>query len=332
MAILSVNGLDTLSQVSDFFVDRAANDDFSSFTGTVNYLPTDGVLGGGALQITSGAYIYSGNNSGNHSFCGWFKVPSLASEVVISTSGTTTQTASSQYRLVIKTDGSIVVYDRFNSLQPTLFPAGSININTYYYVAVYHNRVANGTGSVTVKINNVSVTASGRFDNNTGNRYYFLEGEAIVDDLVISLDENLTLVPPQIIYTLSPSANGTPQDFSFTGGASAWESIDEKVPDNDTSYISSGTIGHKSQFAFEDLPAGVTDIKAIQGYVVASRETGTGTNNVKVTALTSADGSVVTTTAALVDGTYTPYSLGKTETAYTPGDVNGMKIEFEVVA
>lgn len=328
MAIRSVNGLDTLTQPSDFFLSRGGND-FTSFSGIVDYLPAGGVLGGGALRIASGAYINGGATSGTQGILGWFKLPVGFTDTSLYRKWA--GTASTQdARVLITAAGAIEVYRADSNFAGTIFPAGTIEADKWYYFCISH--VHADPGTVTVRINAIVATVGPTdFFDSTGVRVrYFEGGEIDVDDIcLVSGDE--TALPPQVIYTLSPDSNNTPQDFSFTGGSSAWDSISEKVPDDDTSYISSDTVGHISKFNFESLPVGVVNIKALQGYGIASREASGGTNNVRTTIKTAAEATVGTVDVLLSDGVYATHSPGVSETAYSPLEINGMNVEFEVI-
>lgn len=329
MAILSVNGLDTLTAPSDFFLGRAPANDFTSFSGTVNYLPTGGVTGGGALEITAGAYITRDGSEGAgavRGLLGWFKLPAGFSSVNLIT--VRTSVANISGRVTINTNGSMTSTGQGGTVQ--MAPAGTFKEETFYYFCIAHN--ASNSGYMKIKINNRLFMHSADYLVQMPNIYYYMEGGPIVVDDICVVSGDETALPPQLIYTLSPNADGSAQDMSFTGGASAWESIDEKIPDGDTSYIFSDTVGHTSNFALEDLPAGVTDIKAVQGYGIMAREPAGGTNNLRLSVKTAASAVVGTTDALLTDGVYNTLTPGSTETAYTPGDVNGMTVEFEVIA
>lgn len=331
MAILSVNGLDHMTQASDFFIGRALADDFTSFSGTVNYLPTGGVTGGGALEVTQGAYINGGFTLSNQGAGGWFKLPSGFSTTYIAQKwgGSTTLY---DFGIRINADGSVDVIGGNSGSTIPLAPSGFIEAEVFYYFCFWH--VRSNSGTVTLRINNtVLTTPVADFEDASPRIRYFEGGSVIVDDLFITNTDE-TGLPSQLIYNLTPSANNSPQDFTVTGAATAWEAIDEVRGDGDTSYIYSGTVGHISKFDLSDLPAGVTSVTAVQPYVTASRD-GAGANvNASFTVKTAAAATVGSpTTMPMTTGIYTIYSpLGAVNTAYTPADVAGMTLEFEVLA
>lgn len=330
MAILSVNGLDHMTQASDFFIGRALSNDFSGFNGTVNYLPTGGVSGGGALEVTNGAWINGGFTGSDQGAGGWFKLPSGFSTTFIAQKWSG-NSSFYDFGIRINANGSIDALGDESAPAIPLAPAGFIEAETYYYFCFWHVRSASGT--VTLRINNtVLTTPVDDFVDTTVGIRYFEGGSIIVDDLFITNTDETDL-PPQLIYNLTPDANNSPQDFSVAGAATAWEAIDEVRGDGDTSYIYSGTVGHVSKFDLSDLPVEVTSITALQPYVTASRD-GEGANvNASFTVKTAAAANVSTQTIALSTGLYNIYAPpGAVNTAYTPADVDGMTLEFEVLA
>lgn len=328
MAILSVNGLDHMNTASDFFIGRAAANDFTSFSGTVNYLPAGGVNGGGALEITNGAYINGGatSSSDGQGAGGWFKLPLGFSETFIANK-VGSQGTVGDFAIRINANGSIDLLGADNG-KASLAPPGFIEAGVYYYFNFWHIR--RNSGYVKLRINNVTFAVPGDFSYLANDIRYFEGGSITVDDIFVTTTDETDL-PPQLIYNLTPSADSTPQDFSFTGAASAWEALDDIKGDGDTSYISSGTHGDVSKFDLSDLPVGVTSVTAVQPYVTASRD-GAGANvNASFTVKTAAAANVSTQPIALSTGLYNIYSpAGAVNTAYTPADVNGMTIEFEV--
>lgn len=109
---------------------------------------------------------------------------------------------------------------------------------------------------------------------------------------------------PVIVKTKTVTGDGADQDWGFTGGATAWESIDDLNPDDGTTYISSALASDLSTFALADLDAGDT----LLAVMVCARSTKTdaGAATYRVGILSDASfgwsPSIAPTTAYLTAG------------------------------
>ena len=63
------------------------------------------------------------------------------------------------------------------------------------------------------------------------------------------------------VSVIMPDGNGASQDFTPAGTGSAhWDRIEEKPPDDDTSYLESSTLNHEEFQTYEDIDTGLTVI------------------------------------------------------------------------
>lgn len=73
-----------------------------------------------------------------------------------------------------------------------------------------------------------------------------------------------TLIGDHKIQTLYPNANGDENDFTATGDSENWQCADDPtVQDDDSTYTSSGTVGDKQLFGFNNLTGSIASIAAI---------------------------------------------------------------------
>ena len=88
-----------------------------------------------------------------------------------------------------------------------------------------------------------------------------------VDDVFVINDAgsiNNDFVGDKQAFLLLVDGDGATQDWDFTGGATAWESIDEIPADGDTSYIDADTVNDISLFSLEDVATNLIDIIGVQ--------------------------------------------------------------------
>lgn len=118
-----------------------------------------------------------------------------------------------------------------------------------------------------------------------------------IDDLVLwdgSGSVNNSRMGDLQVSTQHPSGNGSEQDWTYVGGASAWQSIADIAADDDTSYITDSATG-VSTFDFENL----VDAGAIRGVrlVTIGRKTDAGTAIIETTVLSNGSNSAADTNA-----------------------------------
>ena len=77
------------------------------------------------------------------------------------------------------------------------------------------------------------------------------------------------------VYYLRPNTDTPPQEWELTAGATAYTLINELVPDDDSNYIFTGTVGDQADFGVEPLPANVAQVLAVIP-IARVRKTDTG--------------------------------------------------------
>lgn len=132
------------------------------------------------------------------------------------------------------------------------------------------------------------------------------------------------------VITLKPNANTAEADWTPVGAATGYEAIDDVTPDGDTTYISSATVGDISEFQYENMPAGISNIAAVVA-VNMSRKTDAGPTNMQVSAISGA--SVTDGADRPITERYTYWQdVFETDPAsaapFTPAEVDALKIRF----
>jgi len=139
------------------------------------------------------------------------------------------------------------------------------------------------------------------------------------------------------ISTLYPDGDGNTTAWSFTGGASRWESVDEgegTSHDGGTTYVHSQATGQQNLFTFGNLDSNVSAVDAVAVNVIGSKNGlgGLGYHAVKRTAATT----VVDTAAvqrATVDSYVSSQRVYETDgesNSWTPANVDASEFGVEV--
>lgn len=197
-------------------------------------------------------------------------------------------------------DGSLSVYrnDAVSGLSTVLLgttAADVIRVSDAYYVEM-KSALHNTLGTVTVKVNGVSVLALTNQDtlgagstaltswwmgneSGNGNCEFDIDDTYVFDSAAGEVDD---LIGPIRVEFLAPDAAGTyTSDFSLVGAATQHQAVrDLTGNDGDTSYIQSQTIGHQNSNNLQGtgLPAGT--IYGVQA-VINARVTDAGFRGIK---------------------------------------------------
>lgn len=110
--------------------------------------------------------------------------------------------------------------------------------------------------------------------NNSGTSNLF-STSTWIDNVIAQGGDDTDFVGLAGVYYLKPVADAVPQDWSLTAGASAYQLVDELVPDEDVSYIFTGTIDEVSTLVVEPLPLNVVEVLAVMP-IMRVRKTDTG--------------------------------------------------------
>lgn len=218
-----------------------------------------------------------------------------------------------QVEVRINTAGQLVAARNGTALATVEAP---LAFSTWYYIelAAYIHDTA---GTLTVRVNGASViTLSGVDTKNTANAYANQlalrspnNGNALtmIDDLYIcdgAGSTNNSLLGDCKVVALLPSGAGASTDWTPSAGAN-YECVDEATPDDDTTYVSSATAGHKDTYALGDL-SGSGTVYGVQA-LYRVRKDDAGTRTVK-SVLRSGAGTEANGTSNNVGDTYGYYA------------------------
>jgi hypothetical protein len=195
---------------------------------------------------------------------------------------------------VLQTTGAIAV-KRGTSSGVTLDTSVTLmQASAYNHVEMWVT-ISNTVGTIEVRLNGVTIiNLTGQDTQNTAlaETSQFMIGSAVaggtgascdIDDIFFadnSGSQNNTFLGDQKVYTVFPDADTDEADWVPLTGVQGFAMIDEADPDNDTTYVQSGTIAESgqnvSQYGLGDLPSDVSAISAV--YCIGrQRKTDAGT-------------------------------------------------------
>lgn len=186
-------------------------------------------------------------------------------------------------------DGSLAIFDRTNTNKGQT-PPNMLIPNAFVWVeavAIGNTGGAN-TGYAEIRINGISKLIVNNINLPNQFAYHGMGGAGAgnqncqFDDWITWNGlgtKNNTFMSDRRLLVCVPTANGTNQDFTYTG-ASAWQSCNV-IPPVDTTYIQGAAAGNISEFVKAAVTINSTDIAAI---VVAGRlfKTDSGTATVRL--------------------------------------------------
>lgn len=201
-----------------------------------------------------------------------------------------------QLSISIETTGAIAAYrgDGGGTLLGT--STALLTADTWHHLEVKVS-IHDSTGTVEVRLNGVTIlnltgqdtqaTAIAstsqlvlRTRNNSGG------ADCYVDDLYAwdtTGSANNNFIGDRKVHTLFPNADGASEDWTRSTGADSFALVDDFPPNDDTDYISTATAGHLTALGFQDLPANVTGIAAVQA-VYRARKTDAAATDVRTRA------------------------------------------------
>lgn len=202
------------------------------------------------------------------------------------------------YLSVIAATGQLQFFDGNGNLRLTTSASGPfVSTISWNYVEVKVTHSHTATGSVTININGVQAgTVASVITSSNGSlndyaatfnlhvdREFNYFGDVYICDATGTT--NNTFLGDVSIKPLFPSANGRVNQWTNTGGATHWQSVNNNPPDGDTTYINSSTVGQIDDFAIDALPSGTASVLAAQVVAdvrkddSASRTVGLGVGN-----------------------------------------------------
>lgn len=191
-------------------------------------------------------------------------------------------------------DGAIYGSLNPSSAFPTTFQVSEADVlrvgGQWYYLEFKVTVSSGGAGTINVRCNSEDVTAGGGITGLTFGastwtavalRTSLFGTTWLFDDFYIadtsgSAPWNDFLGDVRVEY-LQPTANGATQQWDNTGGAAAWNSVDDgEEPDQDTSYISTNVATEEATFEYENssLPTGATVFGVQMSFLAKKDEPG----------------------------------------------------------
>lgn len=235
-----------------------------------------------------------------------------------------------------------LLFGRASVTAPVQTAAGVIADDVWNHVELTWTRNSS-TGSATIRVNG-AVAASGTglnlgassIDNikilsNTGTTS--ANDFRQFDDLY--LNDAATSLGEARVDVLAPSADTADKDWTPLSGTDNYAMVDEATYDDDTSYVSSSTVGNKDLYDVADLASSPTSILAVQVGYTAKKDDATARTMRSV--LKSGVTEAVGTTNAPGSSAYTFFSDihevdPGTASAWTASGVNALQVGMEVVS
>lgn len=258
--------------------------------------------------------------------------------------------AGVQFRVIRATaDGTLNIY-RGGGSTLVATSAGALALDTWYHVEVKWT-LDNTTGTIEVKVNGAPfVDYTGDTMQQTAATWTFVQilagnvNTVWVDDFYICDQDggvNDDFLGDCIVETLYPDGNGTNSEFDGSDGNQVdnYALVNESssdFPDENTTYVSSSTVGERDTYAYGALTPATATILATQTAICATKTaagTRTYTDVVKLSGGSEDDGS---TTVGPSISSYS-YGLFVRETkngadAWTVSDVNGAEFGVKVAS
>lgn len=214
----------------------------------------------------------------------------------------------------------------------------TIPYNAWVYLEIY-GYVDNTAGRCEVRANGTTVIDYTGDTYNLGNvdiTQIRIENHIQIDDLYVVDNTgavNNSFLGDVRVETLYPSGDATPNDFTATGAGTTNADRVQSM-DDDTTYLSSDTIGHQEQFTLDDLPSGVTPIAVQQ--TTTARKDGVGARGLANRIVSGATTDTGADTG-LSDGQYTSIITThdvdpNTSAAWTKAGVDALEVGFEVTS
>lgn len=341
MAFTIIEGFDLAGSNSDLLKKGAA-----ATQGTLN--TTGGRFGGGAYEVSTtsdNCLSYACTTQEYLTISFYYKNGDLSTDAYIFTiqNGNLTNNGTpgsySHFSLYVGVDGKLSTYENEGNLKGITSASGLIQSNTWHHIEVKVR--LNSSSSCIINVDDAEVlNISGvDFYDSLGETvpYVCFSGDSSVntfDDIVIQQGASSfpNFLGSHRIHTLLPNA-GTAQ-ADFTG---AYTDIDDPTgtsANGDTDYISSSTVGHKSEFDFENLPESPSSIYAVQT-VTEARKDDPATRTIK-SIVKSGASSAQSTSFGLSE----TYAIDKdiqevdpdTAAAWSESGVNNMKVGVEIAS
>lgn len=238
----------------------------------------------------------------------------------------------------------IILEDTYNEVgrgSPGQFAAGD-----WYHFEVKFT--ANGaTSSIEVRINGVTAYQNNSFQCGTliGAAYGSTATTSssvsfnldyykwYMDDFFIwdtTGSYNNDFIGDRRVVTLYPDADTSVADWTPNSGSTEYTQIDDSAVDGDTTYVSTNTVGHQSEYDLTAMPGNTWTINAIQT-MTAARKTDAGPGSMRTDIIsngTNGTGSTKTLGTSYAMRSDVFQTDPNTGSAWTLSGVNAMKVRI----
>lgn len=231
-------------------------------------------------------------------------------------------------------DGSLSLYKGGMTSTDLIETSDSyLTAGTYHHVE-FRAFIDDTVGEFELRVNGITAIQLGGLDLGTspakGVGWGNVNGgvDAYYDDIFIWNGEgeyNNDFLGPLRVLTVYADEDGSPQNWSVIGAATAHEAVDETSPDGDSSYVGTDTIGDKCTLVLPELPAEVSQIAGI--YVpVYGRIEEAGTAQINVSAIRDGQSYYGGETTPLTSSyTYWPFVFDYDPSTELPWDKAGFE-------
>lgn len=163
-------------------------------------------------------------------------------------------------------------------------------------------------------------------------------GQVYVDDLYITDGQgsvNNDFLGDVKVSALLPNGAGTATQFAVTGAATNWQAVNESPPNDDTSYVSSGTAGQQDLYAYPALTGASGNIAGVQVNLWA-RKDDAGTRTIEPLVTNSGRTSTAAGGQVSIGSTYQDWPVimetnpANGNVAFTFSEIGGGNDEFGV--
>lgn len=251
-----------------------------------------------------------------------------------------------QVYLRCNTDLTISLVNGSGAAMTTSSSAQKLSPSVIQYIEVLVT-VHNTAGAYTVKVDGVTwLSATGvntrNTANNTANQVQLAwsvvsSGSMDVDDYYIADDAgsiNNTFLGPVKIECLRPNAVGNTTQLSPTGAANNWDCVNDTTPDDDSTYVADGTVGHKDTYGMTDLAQTAGTVCGVQS-LLRARKDDLSTRQICAVYRSGGndyDGSTVTLASGYADYLEVKEANPDTTNPWTIAEVNAAEMGLKIVA
>ncbi len=148
------------------------------------------------------------------------------------------------------------------------------------------------------------------------------------------VDDGTDFLGDMRVCYLAPTSAGTSTQWTATGAATGWDCVDDAAPDDDTTYVTSGTAGDLDLYNLADLPFTPTSVAAVQT-VILHRKDDAGVRTIAPTVRsggTNYDGSNTNVGDSYAYDVQVRTTDPATAAAWAVSSVNNLQLGPKVVA